>query len=124
MLRLLLTRRWLLRLLVLAAAVAAFLTLGWWQWLRAGEGNARSFGYAVEWPLFAAFAVWWYWRMLALEAHPPPERPPIEPSREQRTAARTGGSPDNERDGEPDDELVAYNRYLAWLHEQDQRHAR
>jgi hypothetical protein len=117
---LLLTRRWLVRLAVLLLAVTAFLSLGWWQWQRAGEGNARSFGYAFEWPLFAAFAVWWWGRMFSMELHPPAEPPPIGPPPDgPRPPMSVSDSGE-----QPDDELTAYNQYLAWLHEQDQRQNR
>ena len=37
--------------------VVGFLALGWWQIGRAAQGNLLSFGYAVEWPVFAAFVI-------------------------------------------------------------------
>src|SRR5688572_24185874 len=38
--------------------VAAFLALGWWQVGRAASGNLLSYGYAVQWPIFAGFVVY------------------------------------------------------------------
>ncbi len=106
------------------AVVVAFALLGRWQWSRADAGNARSYGYAFEWPLFAAFAVFWWWRTLRLELHPPApaDEPragsaPDRPSRQASVLARA-------EDDESDPELAAYNRRLAWLNEQDQRGAR
>ena len=38
------------------------LWLGHWQFHRAESGNALSWGYTFEWPLFAAFALVFYVR--------------------------------------------------------------
>lgn len=118
-----LSRRWWLRHALLLLAVGIFLALGRWQWSRADQGNARSFGYAFEWPLFAGFAIFWWWRTLRLELHPPVPLAPIEPAYGPGRA-EPAAEPDEEPDDEPDEELAAYNRYLALLHEQDQRQAR
>ncbi len=121
------SKRWLPRHALLLAAIAVCLLLGRWQLSRADAGNARSVGYAFEWPLFAAFAIWWWWRVMRLELHPPA---PAEPMAEPRTAVRSVGmgaaaAPDEPDDvDQPDDELAAYNRHLAWLHARDQRSAR
>ncbi len=117
-LRLLLSRRWLLRHVLLLLAIGAFLALGRWQWSRADAGNGRSFGYAFEWPLFAAFAIFWWGRTLHMERHPESQRP---------AEAPVTGRPwvdQHPAEEEPDEELDTYNRYLAWLHEQDQRPTR
>jgi hypothetical protein len=47
---------------VLAVAlIGGFLALGWWQISRASAGNALSWGYAIEWPAFAGFVGFlWY----------------------------------------------------------------
>ena len=37
--------------------VVGFLGLGWWQYTRATGGNALSWGYTFEWPVFAVFVV-------------------------------------------------------------------
>ncbi len=120
----LLSPRWLARHALLLAAVSVFAFLGWWQLSRAEGGNARSIGYAFEWPMFAIFAVYWWARTIHLERHPPAET--------THPAVLTD-SPDDlaeaqvRRDAieeEPDGELDAYNNYLAQLHAQDQRPAR
>jgi lysylphosphatidylglycerol synthetase-like protein (DUF2156 family) len=43
------------------AWVAGCLAAGWWQAARAMDGNALSYLYAIEWPLFAVagIVVWW-----------------------------------------------------------------
>jgi DNA-binding transcriptional regulator of glucitol operon len=50
-------------------ATAACLALGWWQWTRyeSGSGSFQNLGYALQWPLFAAFVVYAYRRVVALE---------------------------------------------------------
>jgi len=58
--RTLTTPRWIARHVLALCLVASFLALGWWQLGRAADGNVLSFGYAVEWPVFASFvAVIW-----------------------------------------------------------------
>lgn len=61
--------RWLTRRAVtlhLAAifAVATCLALGWWQLQRATGGNQLSWAYTVEWPFFAGYAAWVWWKLL------------------------------------------------------------
>ena len=115
-----LSPRWLVRHLVAAGLVAAFLALGWWQVRRAAGGNVLSYAYAVEWPLFAAFVVALWVREIRVELRPParsaePTPPPVQPDGPGYlpfTAARPGRTDD---DGQSDPELAAYNRYLAWL---------
>jgi DNA-binding transcriptional regulator of glucitol operon len=103
--------------------VTAFLALGWWQIGRARGGNALSFGYAFEWPLFAGFVVFVWVKEIRAELRrdePPAPAPVVEVPDElagqpgyvpfRATPARSGRGAD---DGDPD--LVAYNRYLEWL---------
>jgi hypothetical protein len=99
---------------VAATLVVAFLALGWWQIGRAASGNALSYAYAVEWPVFAGFVVFVWWkevrRARAAAGGPPrhdAEPPPLRSTR----PARVGPGYD---DGD-DEHLAAYNRYLAWL---------
>ena len=118
----LLTPVWLVRHAVALTLVVAFLALGWWQVTRAASGNMLSYAYAVEWPLFAGFVVF-VWakevrRARAASAAPADraddaaatgEAPPLRSTR----PARVG--PGWEHDD--DEQLTAYNRYLAWLAE-------
>src|SRR5436305_3916723 len=75
-----LTPRWLLRHAIALVLVVGCLALGWWQLDRARGGNALSYGYAVEWPVFALFVVFVWSREVRAERHggyaPPP--PPAE----------------------------------------------
>ncbi len=117
----LLTPKWLIWHALLLLAVGVFLALGWWQVLRAGAGNPRSVGYAFEWPLLALCAIYVWVRALRRELRPPAERAEQQPVTTSRPTAAVAAEGARE---EPDDELAAYNRYLAWLHEQDQRQSR
>ena len=88
----------------------AFILLGRWQWHRAESGNGLSWAYAIEWPLFAAFVVFFWWKMVHFELNPPPEQ--------EREVVVV---PEPVVDEEPDEELAAYNRYLKTLYEQDRK---
>ena len=69
MLRLVLSPRWIgWHLLTLGAMVTCgFLAV--WQWRRAGSamGSAVNVGYGLQWPVFAVFFAWIWWRMLRIE---------------------------------------------------------
>ncbi len=112
-----LTPRWLGLHALFVAAVVVLGRIGLWQWDKGGgDGRAwQHYGYAVQWWLFAAFAVF-LWAKLVLD-----ER---DPSRlEDPSAADPTLPPVVQRQAPPpaegdDDELAAYNRHLAWLAEQ------
>jgi hypothetical protein len=115
--------KWLALHALALVLVVTFLGLGWWQLRRAGEGNVLSVGYAVEWPLFAGFTVFVWVRLIRDRLRPPgsgggatggPAQPgPALPVLPPRPAAPVP---------EPDEELAAYNRYLASLHTPDDPH--
>jgi hypothetical protein len=115
--RLLLSPSWLVRHLLALGLVVAFILLGRWQWHRAEAGNGLSFAYTVEWPLFAAFVAFFWWKMLHFELHPPEE--PVEPEPDEPVSIDVPPSPPIDEASEP--ELAAYNRYLAELDEQDRK---
>ena len=99
-----------------------------WQLSRALGGNELSWAYVFEWPLFAAYAVYMWWRFV----HERPEgaaatvagtadvgaRPHDDPAAAAHRAEEAG------RRADEDAELSAYNEYLAQLAEQDQAAAR
>ncbi|HEX6475698.1 MAG TPA: hypothetical protein VF005_00365 [Acidimicrobiales bacterium] len=120
--------------LILLVATMAGLT--WWQASRALSGNTLSYVYAFEWPLLAGVVVYMWWDMLH-------ERPDRSGRRQERpagassngAAASTNGAPARAngaaapevtpvvpryRDDE-DEELAAYNRYLAELNASGRR---
>jgi DNA-binding transcriptional regulator of glucitol operon len=119
-----LTPAWLLRHAVLLLAVAVCAALGWWQFDRARSGNMLSYAYAVEWPVFAIFAIGVWVREIRLTARgedPAVARraDPAAPSDPLLTTVpvRTREAPQPDQDGD----LGAYNDYLAWLAEDPTR---
>lgn len=122
----LLTARWLGLTAVALFLIVAFAALGYWQVLRGQEGNARSWGYAFQWPLFALFVVYMWIRMAREEMHP--QKDPGPTVRPRGTdplpaAAVTAGIALDEDDDDPelDDELEAYNEWLNKLNSRAQR---
>jgi DNA-binding transcriptional regulator of glucitol operon len=98
---------------------AACLVLGWWQIGRARGGNALSFGYAIEWPAFAIFVVFVWYRELRNERAGTPDEPVriSEPvlvrARDVARPVEVAAAPVDEADPE----LAEYNRLLTWLAE-------
>ncbi|MEU9826569.1 hypothetical protein [Micromonospora chersina] len=121
------TPAWIARHVAMVVLVVGFLGLGWWQVTRAAGGNTLSFGYAIEWPVFAGFVVFVWWRELrhALRAsreEPATPAPPAAAGSEPAVAApavrrpvRVSRVPAVPVGGADDGELAAYNRYLSWL---------
>ena len=113
-----LTPRWVLVHVAVVILVVTFLLLGWWQFGRAASGNLLSYGYAVQWPAFAAFLVYvWIKEMRGVLTPPaaaqaPPRPVPPPPPRPPATGNRR---PAVAWDDAEDEELAAYNHYLAWL---------
>jgi hypothetical protein len=100
---------WILVHAAVVLLVIGFLLLGWWQIGRAVSGNLLSFGYAVEWPAFAAFTVYVWVKEMRRAVRQEPAEPVVrEPVRGR---PRDGAAYDDS----DDDQLAAYNRYLAWL---------
>jgi DNA-binding transcriptional regulator of glucitol operon len=93
-------------LLVLVPACAALCD---WQVHRALSGNTLSWAYVFEWPFFAGYGTYVWWRLVHDQmGRVAPDVPmalggPTEPV--ERVA-----EPDQE-----DEEMTAYNRYLAEL---------
>ncbi len=116
-------------MLVIVAALAC-LALGWWQWERfeSASGTGQNLGYALQWPLFAGFAVFAYFRFVRLEseADKEPEAEPA-PAKARRPAKveapreiPAGLLPERPKAARDDDPVLAeYNKYLAELHAQD-----
>lgn len=98
-----------------------FVRLGRWQWDRAQSptGDWQNLGYALQWPLFAVVLVAAWARFLWLEQHRVPETGCPGPEAIQPATRLPAHLPIREDD--PDDELAAYNAYLARLAEQDRR---
>jgi DNA-binding transcriptional regulator of glucitol operon len=125
-----LTLRWLGLHAAMVVIFVSFLALGWWQLTRAEGGNALSWGYTFEWPLFAGFVVVFWVKMMRDEMREAREReagadgadgvPGAATEAEPLTLpagarARRSQSADQVPDDEQDEELAAYNAYLAQL---------
>lgn len=94
---------------------SAFLGFGWWQLQRAQEGNGRSWGYVFEWPVFSVFVFVMWIKMIRDEVNgvgSPEEDEPVEPGRPVSEAELI------EQHEAEDENLAAYNRYLARLNAQ------
>ncbi|GAB2596576.1 hypothetical protein Aab01nite_71890 [Paractinoplanes abujensis] len=114
------TPAWIARHVLAVVLASGCLVLGWWQFSRAQEGNSISWGYMFEWPVFAAFVVFLWWREVQLArkkgraettVKSEPERLPgsaVTVGRPVRVATESSAKED-------DPELTAYNDYLAWL---------
>jgi hypothetical protein len=124
--------------------IGAMVTCGFlsaWQWGRAGSamGSALNVGYGLQWPLFAVFFGFMWWRFLRMElaklggpeeaVEDVPDEPeaPAEPVLGAGPPA-AGASPFGPRPAtwrappvtdEEDPELAAYNRMLAVLAARD-----
>jgi hypothetical protein len=128
--RFLIRPRWLGWHLLMVVAFVGMLWLGDWQFHRALSGNGLSWAYTFEWPLFAGFAVVFWARTIRDEfrikrgvANPEPAAgPPGLPARIAGVKAvqmSTAEPADDE-----DEELTAYNAYLARLNAEVKRHGR
>ncbi len=96
---------------VILIVVPSFLALCVWQIYRATGGNELSWAYVFEWPFFAAYAVYMWWRLL----HASPEAASPRPA----TGPAPAGTEREKAEEKEDEELAAYNAYLAELAEQD-----
>src|SRR5215469_1934406 len=129
--RFLIAPRWLGWTAFVIAATIGMLWLGDWQLHRALAGNALSWAYTFEWPLFAIFAVVFWAKTIRDEVHPPAEAGPADAVGlpggipvPPPGGARPPGSAGDSGEGEDDEELAAYNAYLARLTREVKGHGR
>jgi hypothetical protein len=104
---------------VILIVVPAFAALCLWQLHRALDGNGLSWAYVFEWPFFAGYAIYMWWRFL----HEPPRTAPHVPSQAEPLARVSAGPTPPTADGTDPDaaERKAYNEYLSALAERDKR---
>ena len=124
-----LSRRALKLHVVILIVVPAFLALCLWQVSRALGGNSLSWAYVFEWPLFAAYAVYMWWRFVheAAEDASPPATAGADPGgRTDSADGHAATTPPRRRKDAREKaetrrtpELAAYNDYLAQLAERD-----
>lgn len=129
-----LTGKWLAVHLGALLLLAVFLGLAYWQLLRAEGGNGRSFGYALEWPVFAVIMIFLWVKSIREELRKSPEQvqaeeeakaaPPVVPEVDDGLpeSLRRNRKPLPAVSEEDDAELAAYNRYLADLHARAEQH--
>jgi hypothetical protein len=128
----LITPRWLGWHAFAVVATIGMLWLGDWQFHRAESGNALSWAYTFEWPIFAVFGVVFWAKTIRDEFKPPadpgdvPDVPlPVSTGVGPAAIGTTGGGTDTRLAGDEDDpELAAYNAYLARLNQQVKGHGR
>jgi hypothetical protein len=129
--RFLFTPKWLGWHAFAIVATVGMLWLGDWQFHRAESGNALSWAYTFEWPIFAVFAVVFWAKTIRDEFKPPAA--PAESGVELPASVGAGPGPGSAgRDGPDsgpgedaeDPELAAYNAYLARLNQQVKGHGK
>jgi len=113
------TPRWLGLHALLVVSLLVLGRTGMWQWDKAasGGGSWQNYGYALQWWLFAVFAVF-LWVKLILDE--------LDPTRLQKHEQESALPPVQQPAApapadDEDDELAAYNRYLRTLHERSQQ---
>ena len=127
--RFLISPKWLGWHALVILAIVGMLWLGDWQLRRAEAGNALSWAYTFEWPMFAAFALVFWVKTIRDEIHPPapagsaddvglPVGAPVPRPGSGREPGDAG------EPGEDDEELAAYNAYLARLTKEVKGHGR
>jgi hypothetical protein len=111
--------------LTAAVVVPGCLALCWWQVTRALGGNTLSWAYVFEWPIFAGYAVFMWWKLIH-------DRPPARSGRADPVSAAGYGDGEPRVDGgtrptvrsskdvAEDEAMASYNRYLAALHASDE----
>jgi len=130
--RLVLSPRWIAWHLLTLGAMVTCGFLSAWQWHRAGSamGSALNVGYGLQWPVFAVFFGWIWWRMLRIEiaklptsAEPEPQSapPPVDraPSPFAYRPGRVGPVDEAESPA-----LAEYNRVLSALAAHDREQER
>ena len=124
--------RWLGWHLLMVVSFWGMLWLGDWQFHRALAGNALSWAYTFEWPLFAGFAVVFWAKTIRDEFRirrgEMPDPKAVAAEAENLPAGIAAPGPGRSRGALPgedeDEELSAYNAYLARLNAEVKHHGR
>ncbi len=122
--------RWLGWHVLMVVSFWGMLWLGDWQFHRALAGNSLSWAYTFEWPLFAGFAVVFWAKTIRDEFRirrgemPDPRAAAAEaeslPAGVVGAVQAVGAAPGEDED----EELSAYNAYLARLNAEVKHHGR
>ena len=107
--------------MVIVGAVGC-LALAWWQWTRfeSASGTFQNLGYALQWPMFAGFCFYAYYKFVRYEDAPPEPR-----NRDTVTEIPSGFLPERPKAATLSDDdatLREYNAYLADLAKKDKEH--
>jgi DNA-binding transcriptional regulator of glucitol operon len=102
---------------VILVVVPAFMALCVWQIDRALGGNTLSWAYVFEWPLFAGYAIYMWWRFV--HEKPEPTEEMASENGHVEAAPRPQSGPPAAQAAQEESELAAYNDYLARLAERD-----
>lgn len=138
MMRRLLTPRWIAFTALMFAATIVSIWLAWWQLERYEDagGSFQNLGYTLQWPVFGAFALYLWWRLLRDASKPKPKPKSAETDTDTDTDTDTESEAVEEakvervvvpeqapaaEQTEDDPELAEYNRYLAELAERSKR---
>jgi hypothetical protein len=120
----LITPRWLAWHAFAVFAAWGMLWLGDWQFHRAEGGNALSWAYTFEWPVFTIFGVIFWaktiideWRGHTEAAEPQSAGALTDLPGRAHTAPTASPAPDQ---AAQDPELAAYNAYLARLNRREE----
>ena len=118
---------------LMVLVVLGMLALGDWQFHRAESGNSLSWAYTFEWPIFAVFVIVFWAKTIKDEFRPPASAEGLDSvtlpaGRDGVAAADPGAGPGEasaaDAPDEDDDELAAYNAYLARLTAEASRHGK
>jgi len=109
---------------VILIVVPAFLALCLWQISRALSGNTLSWAYVFEWPLFAGYAVYMWWRFVHEAAEDTPPAAAAAADAGPGTSNAAAAPEETAQEKEEDEEMAAYNAYLAQLAERDKASGR
>lgn len=125
--RFLIRPKWLGWHALMVLTVLAMLALGDWQFHRAESGNSLSWAYTFEWPIFAGFVIVFWAKTIKDEFRPPAQAGGLDdvalPNGRGGAAVLATGDADVAED-EDDEELAAYNAYLARLTAEASRHGK
>jgi hypothetical protein len=113
---------------LMVVTVLGMLALGNWQFHRAESGNSLSWAYTFEWPIFAIFVIVFWAKTIKDEFRPPAQAESLgdvalPAGRGGVAAAGDAAAADATGDGD-DEELAAYNAYLARLTAEASRHGK
>ncbi|MBU9766075.1 hypothetical protein FR943_19805 [Mycobacterium sp. TNTM28] len=98
---------------------AGCLALAWWQWTRyeSASGTFQNLGYALQWPMFAGFCFYAYYKFVRYEDAPP--QPSTNGDVTEIPAGLLPERPKPAARNEDDKTLTEYNAYLAELAKSD-----